>query len=108
MVCSVHVAPNHRREESRLSPSATPEPCVSLSPHTAPHYKTPRIDTMNESNKSTKICDNCGKQGAKTGYSCPEKLRTTFQEAEMAGSEILAKIEGERQVFGDNALCQKS
>jgi len=89
-------------------PPASSEPRVRLSPHTAPQYKTSRIDTLNESNKRTKTCDNCGKQGAKTGYSCPEKLRTTFQEAEKVGSEIVVKIEGERQVFGHNALLQKS
>jgi len=103
----MHVAANPSREESRLSP-VTPEPCVRLSPHTTPLHKTPRIDTLNESNKRTKTCDNCGKKGAKAGYTCLEKSRTTFQEAEKVGSEIVVKIEGERQVFGHNALWQKS
>jgi len=92
-------------EKRVTSPPASPEPCVRLSPHTAPHYKIPRIDTTTESNK---ICDKCGKQCAKTDYTCPEKPRTTFQEAEMVGSKILVKIEGERQVFGNNELWQKS
>jgi len=95
-------------EKRVTSPPASPEPCVRLPPHTAPHCKIPRIDTLNESNKSTKICDKCGKQGAKIGYTCPEKIRTPFQEAEKMGSEIVVKIEGERQVFGHNALWQKS
>jgi len=74
----------------------------------SPHCKSPRIDPTNESNKSTKICDNCGKKGAKAGYTCLEKLHTTFQEAEEMSSEILVKTEGERQVFGHNELWQKS
>jgi len=44
----------------------------------------------------------------KNSYACLEKLRTPFQEAEKMGSEIVVKIEGERQVFGHNALWQKS